>query len=320
MRHRIFWSIVALAIFAAGCGKKSKSSASVGLFPNLDIAIPQSATVEPKSLLVADQNPNVLETWLTRLDKVIVIINDITAKLNSEQVGVGRFKDLGPDRAINGYVKELEDSGYSYQAVICAGQQPFMQIKWSSDGRRLFAVHNFAVNFTGKDTTALIGQIVYDVHSGPTFELRAQGKPFAKPDIVSNNLDYLNEYVQINREADAALTIKGVNDWYAAGSTQFDGDTYVTGKVAPDGSGEYLAYRRFNAARCNATFDENSTTTPAWCLGRNLDATSSMTASERTAAWDRLKSIGIASDAMLATISLDVDLVCELPPTPKETP
>lgn len=308
MQH-VLWATM-LALVFSGCGKKADVKTTPSFLPYIDFQFPDDVS-DPAGFGIAEDENSILEHHSQRIDRTIFYLNAITSRLNSDGVNAtGTFEKKGSDGTLNGYVQELASSAYAYQAVICHGSTVVTHMKWSSDSQKIHAIRNFAVAIGGQPATDMVSQLTYDLTTSPTLEMRTQGKPYAKPAVVTAGLDRVIEYVEADRDFGGTMAIRGVADWYAANTTQFTADTYFTGQINSNGSGSYVAFRKFNSAACPGTFTETNLDAPGWCLGRNLDADARYTADERAAAWNNLKTIGIASEATLNSVSMDPELTC----------
>ncbi len=302
-----------LALVSFGCGQKGGSSTTTApaFLPHIDLQFPDNLLATEAELTQSNESTSVIESLAQRIDHILTHINILTNRLNVYGVnGTGRFEGKGPDGIINGYVSELTSSAYNYRAVICSDETVIMQLDWSADGQKIHAIRDFSTAILAQPVSELVLQLTYDLNTLPTLDLHLQGKPFVKPIVVPSHIDFFVEHVEVDRDDSGSLAIKAVADWYSEGTTQFTADTYLTGSVATNGSGSYVAYRKFNTLLCPNNFDENNLEAPGWCLGRDLDSDSRYNADERLAAWAKLKTLGIVADATLNTVSLDPDLTC----------
>ncbi|MGK5095009.1 hypothetical protein WDW89_23740 [Deltaproteobacteria bacterium TL4] len=332
--------LITLSLMTGSCNSNDENDmnsdtgrgTSSAFFPEFNFSLPASISSETKAKTLseramsdfANDHNTLLEGWATHMDRIIDKTNRIMMSLNGNDVmgtgmkmgnkmdkGKGSFSGKGMDMGMSGTVQELSnDPAYQYEALICENGKEFMQLKWNAEGSLVEAVRDFSHISSNMmvSATNMVVKILYQQTSSATLvEVWSHGTPWVKENVVTDG-DLLTRYVYGKKTADGAIALKGVQDWYATVPATFTADGYLTGKINEDGkTGEFVGYRKFNTALCNDTFSESS---PSWCLGRAIESSTAYTSAQRNEAWERLKTMGVAEQSKLASVSLSTSLIC----------
>ena len=292
-----------------------ETTASIVL-PTIDFSLPETISNEDKQrkLEIAgfSDSTTVIEFWASRMDRIIDKINSILTRLNAQAVeGTGSFTGKGNDGLMSGTISELSgDPTYKYEALICYNDVGFLSIKWSDDNNRVEATRDFNITPLNRVTaTNLLTRVLYTAAESTTVEVTAHGTAWNRPARLTNE-DQMTHYIYGDKTSDETITLRGVQDWYETVPDSFTGDSYLTGKIEADNSGEFVGYRSFHEQCSDTVFDEDAVTGASWCAGRAIGSSTRYTDEERSTAWERLQTIGIAQQSNLAVVSLNSSLSC----------
>jgi hypothetical protein len=285
----------------------SGSDDSSEVIPTLNFTTPDIST----SLALAADSVTIVERWVDRADKVVDQINNIIGRLNSEiEEDASSFSGKGPNGNISGVIADnSSDEAYEKEALICSQGSAFLYVAWNTEGTEVKFIRDFSVNPMSEDLErALMAEVVYSSVEDVQVDFTVQGTPWYQPDNVTEGPE-LSEFVSIKQVSGEGTLVKGVNNWYSTFPESPEADAYMTGSLQDDGSGEFVAYRKFNTDECSAAFDPEADS-PAWCLGREVGSSDTFDSDQILAAWENLKDYGIADLNNLTTVSLPEHLSC----------
>jgi hypothetical protein len=316
-----------LIYFNAACGEKGDSNddadptntqqirggqgaSSSDAIPTIDFTIPEITT--GLELNSTASETSVLEEWADRSERIISQVNNVLERLNSDKLAIpGSFTGKGPAQSMSGIIAAASNAEYDYEALVCVNKEPALVIKWKTDQSSIYFARDYSKNPLAESLAPeLIAEGYFTQADGiKNLKLNGHGKPWIKPLLIIDG-DYLAQYIDAKIDADNTFVMNGVNNWYESELVAGEADAYLTGKIESDGTGQYVAYRKFNTILCPNAFDEESQEASQWCLGRELGSSQSYTDEQRSAAWEALKDYGIAQKSELKTVSLSSELSC----------
>jgi len=321
-------SCIALAGVVSACGKKKDDTAATTTsdLPKIDFSFPSTAlalTGDGLPLTAVD-GTNVLSNWANRSNLAVKYVNAVLTALGGENLqakGSITFTNATGSKIA---VTLGETSGtYSKTGTICVDGSPSLYIEWNADSTAVHAIRDFNVDAWAQNKTPFTVELTYAKSAtGSTLAANSYGTPWSVPTDVAadtvNGGNYLAESVVSARPSDGSFTMKGVNAWETTAHTQtstaaFTGDAYLTGQLAADGSGNFVAWRRFNQVCASSTFTDSSATSPGWCFAGTVAAAGTVTyALDTSTQWtsSTLAPIGVASSADLRLVTFPAAVVC----------
>jgi hypothetical protein len=342
-----------LAYVLAGCGTlvgnpkqpqdSTQTTPKVVVVPELNFVLPSSVLElggeedSDSSLRLAAQNfmrsgienPKftLLHGFSYRADRIVKSIEKAVKFLKSERIeSTGQFSSRGSDRKISGYIAEISDEVYTHEFVLCHDDQPVMHMQFDEPGKHIRATKDFSKAPVGEALKAqFISEIVIDTKDEASqLRFRTNG---AFPQSSSRLLRYdgteFVEAMSFTKLASGDFTLSGVNDWRSSGSSDpFEGDGYIVGRIAADGSGESVGYRKASSIACRGGFDEGASDLfdaiprrgqPGWCFAQAIGAEQEFSDVEVLEALQRLKEIGLTKKSELSTVKMNPDLSCTPP-------
>ncbi len=287
---------------AISCGKKKdeeESDSSLGI-PSISFSIP----TPNGSALVA--STDVLTNYQERTNNVITRLNSEIERLNlvlTKLEGEGSFTGKGPDGNVSGTVAKADDGVHDYQATICVNSKVFTQTLWKSDGTKVTSSRDLNNAPLADNQRDLLAKVTYEKSDSETLVMQLYGDTYQTPPTGVDG-SYLTEYFSATKSSAGDFSLTGVNDWSETKASTFSGDGYIVGKLDSSGNGEFVAHaKRLSSqdAACGEALNESS---PTWCHGRAIGASSRYTADEKAAAWERLKVIGLTSKSVLGVVTV----------------
>jgi hypothetical protein len=314
----------------------SATTPQVVSLPTINFALPASLVTlgseeesETDGLgLIAARNPKftLLHAFSDRSNRIVQGVNEVIDFLRQESVTTtGSFSGKGSQQRISGHVVESSDPIFPYEAVVCFDDEPFLRLMFDESGERLRATKEFSKGALGeKLKSEFISEIDFEKSSTGTTSIvvRTQGKfPQAKSQRLRYDGPYLFETMRYTRSRSGAFSISGVNDWSDdALPASFEGDGYIVGQVAEDGTGESIGYRKASLLLCRGGFDEDAadlfTALPVrgeagWCFGQAIGSATPYSSSEKIQAMKRLESVGVTKKSELQQLKGLSEATCD---------
>jgi hypothetical protein len=284
-------------------------------FPSISFSIPSSLSLVGLGLTAEDQT--IIEMQAQRSEKVIERLNQVMERMNHDAVdGEGTFTGKGPDGLISGRIEDLEDDddGYTHSAVICYDSNVIMHLKWTDEGTVIESVRDFSNSPMGGEGVDMMSFVKYTKNEDDTEELvrRGHGTPWNQPPFETDG-DNLTEYSVSTIDEDGTFTIKSVLDRYedTPDEGSYEGDEYLLGVLDSTGEGEFIGYQKADTDNCEEEFDEDESTAPGFCKGREIGDDEPFDATGLEEAWERLEAYGYVVKTDLVEVVLDDDLSCE---------
>jgi hypothetical protein len=352
-------AVVAILALPLGCGTvvgnprkptdgTPKPTAIVYTLPELSFDVGDAgAEADPSALALRDDaalvedaptaegDRTVLRGWSRRLDKIVAQINALSTRVTkiaaqereANDDDVLTFSGKGGDGRLSGRLEPLAgDATYAYRAVLCRDEAPFMELKWSADGKRVSLVRDFsAPSAADVETFALRSAIEATEDDVLKLSIRTEGE---WSDDAASTAGYLVEASEATRDASGVIELRAVSDFGTAKPDPFDGGAYLVGRLSPvagpagEGSRRkmsqaFVGYDRRFSERCGAGFDEAAADLwhpdgdgPRFCLGRPAGAKRFGSVAGFHATLADLQPIGIQPKAALAPVALPAGLSC----------
>lgn len=326
---------LALAVALTSCSKKLSSDAPSedqgnGFFPTLNFSVGSNITEQPQTKPNSEMETrgnafgsNILSHWGRRTNRTVEFIDHYLKFLNKAYLPSDYTEgthQLANGNAIFVKVADLADDGeFTRQAILCHENNPFLYLKWSTDKNKFRAYRDFSINPHQMDPNlnkTMLTEIDYvknPENNDTSLVFSVNGAPWEKPNDV-NDGDYLAERIEATKKNDGSITLSGVNAWLSSAidnsfTGDGKGDVWMVGQLNTDGSGKFVAHRRYNVLICNSAFNEAN---PNWCFGANINPAGSpnFIISGLDTLWASLQSISLTNDSGLKHVSMPTTLDC----------
>lgn len=323
---RSFLIIATLLIGSCANKKSNSNNTDTGFFPVINYSVPSSASTtlqKPTSTRNTSSGSNVLSEWASKMNRIVDYINQLFASLNRTNIPLTYTgsHQLSNGNTISLQVSEITgDTTYSHQALLCNNGEKFLYARWNDDHSRINVVRDFSQNPQSTGTTydrAMKVEVDYSqdtTNDETTIHFYGNGQPWYVPSDVTQDGSFLIDHIASIKKSDNSFTFSGVNAWT---STTIDssyigdssGDVWMVGQLNAEGSGSFIAHRKYNSTICNSAFTELS---PNWCFGASFDASGIPDYSilNLSNLWVALQTIGITDDSSLKFVSMPSTLDC----------
>ncbi len=324
-----YFLIFGFFVFSS-CAKKNSTSSMVdsGFFPVINYSVPDPAsTTQQKTQAnrTTTSGSNVLSEWASKMNRIVDFVNELFTSLNRTNISIN-FS--GSHQLENGNTISLSvaertgDPSYTQHALLCNNGVKFLYAKWNSDHTKINVIRDFSQNPQITNTNfnrTMMAEVEYskDISTNEaTIHFYGNGEPWYVPSDVTQDGTFLVDHIASVKHSDDSFTVSGVNSWTntpidSSYSGDTNGDVWMVGQMNADGSGSFIAHRKYNSTICNSAFTELS---PNWCFGASLNSSGIPDYSilNLSNLWVALETIGLTDDNTLKYIEMPSTLECPL--------